>query len=192
MNKRESPPFTSLLIPLAVLALGFTLAGMYGSRRIPELLQVTARGVVPPGFVGILGEKRSYTLWLGLPAWDLSDKPDVTSYLPPGAEISIIDLSSGDEIELADRVAVTRNTGGERMISLGKFESERVGQQIQLKGTGISEPVTMSIAPTNLGQVLTVSLTLLGIIAASVGVAVFLFYFLLGRRQRKLDAAESV
>lgn len=190
MNEKTSSSL-ALVVALAVLAVGFTAAGIYGGIRIPQLLEVNARGVVPPGFVAVLGEKKQYTLWLAIPDGEETPEEGLEQIemMPPGAELRLIDLSSGDLIEIEKSVPVRRRSGGELVVSIGDFETERRGQQIQLKASGLAEPVTMSIMPKNLGQVLRVSMGLVGITVFTIVGAYTLFSLI----SRKLaDDAERV
>ncbi len=177
MNERMSSA-VALLAALIILAIGFSAAGIYGGREIPDLLQVTARGVVPPGFVAVLGKQKSYTVWLAIDdeQEEIARPVGPIDYLPPSAEVEIVDLSTGNAIELVRKPPIRRLAGGETTISLGEFQSERPGQQIQLKASGLKDSVTMSVIPTNIGHVLRVSISLIGITVVTIATALLVLH----------------
>jgi len=183
--KGKTSSALAFTIALVVLVIGFGAAGTYGGRKIPELLQVTARGVVPPGFVAILGNQRNYTVWLKITEEDYSLEAgrERVTFLPPSAEVQIVDLSSGQPIELSQSLPIRRKSAGEYTVSFAEFQSERDGQQIQLSATGLSESVTISVMPTNLGRVLRVSMGLAGITVATIGGALSVFLVLSRNRE---------
>ena len=189
MKSSTSSAF-AFVVAVVILVVGFALAGIYGGRRIPELLQVSARGVVPPGFVAILGKQRSYTVWLEISEEDYlqEDGQERITFLPPSAEVKIVDLSSRQPIELSQSIPIRRKSAGEYTVSYGEFKSERDGQQIQLSAGGMADSVTMSVMPTNLGRVLQVSLGLIGITVATIVIALTSF-LVLSRRNESVPAA---
>lgn len=189
MKSRASSAF-AFTVAVVILVVGFTLAGIYGGRSIPELLQVSARGVVPPGFVAILGKQRSYTVWLEISEEDylLEKGQERITFLPPSAEVKVVDLSSRHPIELSQSIPIRRKSAGEYTVSYGEFKSERDGQQIQLNAEGMAESVTMSVMPTNLGRVLRVSLGLIGITIATIVIALTSFV-VLSRKHKSVPAA---
>lgn len=177
MNERTTSSL-GLLVALTVLATGFTIAGIYGGRTIPDLLQVTARGVVPPGFVAILGKQQSYTVWLAVDAdeEEVSNPVGHIDFLPPSAELKIVDLSTGNAIDLVSTTPFRRLAGGETTVSLWEFQSERPGQQIQVQASGFADSATMSVMPTNLGNVLRVSISLIAITVVTIALALAVLY----------------
>lgn len=186
--RRPIPLLICFAIPLILLLIGAAFAGMYGFREIPKLLDETARGMVPPGFVAVLGPPGKYTVW-HYERGQIGEKfHRGGESLPPGGRIYLYDQASGREIDVSKWLASTKTLGHERATSLGSFSSVRAGQRVEVKGTGLAKPVLISIAPENTSRVLKVVFILLGIILLSLSVAITTFLVLLHRRNQAIEA----
>lgn len=189
--KRPGSLIVCFLIPAIILMLGLILAGMYGYREIPPLFHESVRGEVPDGFSTVLEEPGNYTVWLHVPEEDLEEFREVPNKLPPGASIHVFDVGSGNEITLTSWISSTKSLGEESAISLGTFASQREGQEIEVKGSGLREPVLVSVAPSNMNKTLRIVLTIMGIVVLFLTAAIFLFIFLIHRRQKMLEEAPA-
>ena len=175
--------FVCFLIPFVLLLIGAVSAGVYGFREIPQLLDETARGMVPKGFVVRLEDPGKYTVWLhergsiGVDFYRGSDQ------LPPGGSISVYDVVSGREIEVKKWMNSTKTIGHERAVSLGSFVSDKEEQNVEIKGSGISKPVLIAVSRANTARVIGVVCTLLGIVLVALVLSIGAFLWLLHRRK---------
>jgi len=185
---RPLPLIVCLLVPFLIVVFGLVLAGLYGYRQIPNLIEETARGFVPEGFTATLPEPAKYTVWLHVTALTEGEDYRGPEELPPGGRVYIFDASSGREIPLNKWLDATKHIAGEKAVSLGTFETNRVDQRVELEGSGIRDPVLISITPANTGRALGVVLSLIGIVFLSLSVGIIAFFILLHRRQRGLQA----
>ncbi len=175
-------------LPALFLVGGFVLAGLYGFRKIPEIFQESARGTLPEGFVVRLNKAGKYTVWLSLgDGRDFSDAP-AAEELPPGSRLFVFDDASGRELEVSRWGQSTKFIGDEKSVSLGSFEAVRPEQLIEVKGTGFSEPVMVSVSPATTRRTLGVVLTLVGIVGVTLTVSIFSFVTLIQRRQCAVDS----
>ncbi|MDF1860303.1 MAG: hypothetical protein P1U87_08810 [Verrucomicrobiales bacterium] len=189
--KRPGSLIVCFLIPAIVFMLGLILAGVYGYREIPPLFHESARGEVPNGFSTVLEAPGNYTVWLHVPESDLEKFRNLANKLPPGASIHVFDVESGIKIDLTSWISSTKSLGEESAISLGAFTSQRQGQQIEVKGSGLREAVLVSVAPSNMNKTLRIVLTIMGIVLVFLTASIFLFIFLLHRRQKMLEEAPA-
>ena len=183
-------PLTLLVcfaLPALVLTGGLILAGLFGFRQIPELFEETARGMIPQGFEAKLEKRGKYTVWLPVEGDGLSESSQ--GRLPPGGRVYVFDAASARELELMTWIKGEKFIGDERSVSLGSFESRQDGQIVEVKGTGLSEPVMVSISIDNTGQKLATVFTLIAIVGITLMAAITLFIFLLHRRQKSVDAS---
>jgi len=79
--------------------------------------------------------------------------------------------------------------GDEKSVSLGSFESQQDGQVVEVKGTGLIEPVMISISVDNTGKKLATVFTLVGIVVVTLMTAISMFIYLLHRRQKIVEAS---
>ena len=173
------------VLPLLDFLAGFTAAGVYGFGAIPRLFVETARGMVPDGYTTKLDDVGTYTLWLQVRGQEDGVFHRGPESLPPGARIYLFDQASGQEVSVSKWIDAEKNIGHERAVSLGTFKGERPGQLVEVRGTGLLRPVLISISPLDNGTVLSVLVTLVGIIMASLIVAILLLLFLVERRAGK-------
>lgn len=186
--KRPVPLFICLAVPLIVFLIGASLASVYGFREIPKLLDESARGLVPEGFEASLDRPGKYTVWLQVRGAIGNHFHRGPEKLPPGARIYLYEAESGREIEVIKWLQATKNIGHEHAIALGTFRVGREGQRVEVRGSGLSRPVLISISPENTGRVIQVILSLLGIFALTLSVALGCLFLLLHRRNRALAA----
>jgi len=185
--RKPLPLLICFAVPAFLLILGCSLAGSYGFRAIPKLLEESGRGLVPDGFELSLDEPGRYTLWLlargqlGGEFYRSADK------LPPGGRIYVYDAATGRQIPLNKWFDATRNVGHERAVALGSFEAPRKGQQIEILGTGLSKAVLVAVTPENTGRVLKVVLSLLGILVLTLSFTIASFLYLLHVRNRMIS-----
>lgn len=185
---RAIPLFACFILPLVLLLIGAVFAGVYGFREIPRLLDENARGMVPQGFVAQLDERGKYTIWLhergqiGIEFYRGSDE------LPPGGNISVYDEASGGEIEVRKLMNSTKTLGHERAVSLGSFSIDREGQRVEIKGSGLSKPVLISVSPENTAKVIQVICSLLGIVFLALVLSIGTFLWLLHRRNHAIES----
>ncbi|MDF1849388.1 MAG: hypothetical protein P1U85_01045 [Verrucomicrobiales bacterium] len=186
--RRPIPLLVCFAIPLLLLIIGAAFAGVYGFREIPKLLDETARGMVPQGFVAQLGSPGKYTVWLYERGQIGAEFYRGTEKLPPGARIYLYDEASGREMEVSKWLNSSKTLGHERAVSLGSFSGLREGQRVEVKGSGFSKPVLISIAPENTGRVLRVVFILLGMILLALSVSITVFLVLLHRRNQAIES----
>ena len=177
------------LVPALILLLGLLGAGVYGFRMIPRLFEETGRGVLPEGFQVEVPKPGKYTLWLYARGQYGGNFYRSAEKLPPGGKVYLFEEASGREIPITKWVAATKNFGHERAVSLGTFLTRREGEVVEVKGTGFSRPVLVSIAPTNTNQVLRVVFTLIAIVVLTLTVAIFAFLLLIHRYKTLVESS---
>lgn len=174
--------------PITILVAGFSLAGLFGFRNIPQLMSEVGRGDVHAGFELSLETPGRYTVWSVLTEDAPARAIKVERLgLPPGARVYLYDVESGREIALTKLLQQKKSYGGETSVSLGTFDTRVPDQAVEFKGTGIRRETTVSVTPENTSLAVQVFLMLLGIVLVSIAVAIFLFIFLIHRRQRALS-----
>lgn len=102
---------------------------------------------------------------------------------PPGGRLYLFDVASAQELELATSDRRAKFIGDEKSVSLGSFESKNYGQIIEVKATGLVEPLLISISLDNTGRKLATIFTLIAIIGITLIAAISLFILLLHRRE---------
>ena len=172
-------------LPGLVLVGGLLLAGFYGFRQIPDLFQESARGMLPQGFEAKLEERGKYTIWYPV---EESEEGGEERF-PPGARVYVFDAASAQELRMSKWLQGTKYIGEEMSISLGTFESTRDGQIVEVKGTGLNEPVLISISLDNTNEKLATVFTLIAIVGISLMLSISMFIYLLHRRQKAVDAS---
>lgn len=97
--------FPSLIIcfgfPITILVAGFSLAGFFGFRNIPNLMNEVRRGNVLEGFQLTIETPGRYSVWSVL-AEDASARAIKAERLglPPGARVYVYNVKNGREIPL--------------------------------------------------------------------------------------------
>lgn len=173
--------------PSLVLVAGLILASFYGFRQIPDLFEETARGLLPQGFQAELLTKGKYTVWL--PVEVKSESERERDWLPPGGRLYLFDVASSQELELATSDHRVKFIGDEKSVSLGSFESQNYGQIVEVKATGLVEPLLISISLDNTGRKLATIFTLIVIIGITLMAAILLFIFMVHRREIVVEAS---
>lgn len=173
--------------PSLVLVAGLILASFYGFRQIPDLFEETARGLLPQGFEAELLTKGKYTVWL--PVEVKSESERERDWLPPGGRLYLFDVASAQELELATSDHRVKFIGDEKSVSLGSFESQNYGQIVEVKATGLVEPLLISISLDNTGRKLATIFTLIVIIGITLMAAILLFIFMVHRREIVVEAS---
>jgi hypothetical protein len=79
--------------------------------------------------------------------------------------------------------------GDEKSVSLGSFESQNYGQIVEVKATGLVEPLLISISLDNTGRKLATIFTLIVIIGITLMAAILLFIFMVHRREIVVEAS---
>lgn len=186
MNKPMSL-LVCFLIPVIFLLLGLALAGSFAYREIPRLFEEEGRGVIPDRFTVTLGEPGKYTVWL-ISETKVESEALKEMKLPPGGKIHIFDANQGTQIPLNNWIQSTRISGGEQAVSLGHFQVNQPGMEVEIKGSGVRREFTLSVSQSNMGRTLRVVMTLLTIVLISLSVAIFIFIALLHRRQKVMES----
>lgn len=188
--------FPSLLLcfglPVAILVLGFSLAGFFGFRTIPQLMDEIGRGNVQAGFELSIPKPGRYTVWSVL-AEDASARAIKAERLglPPGARVYLYSKETGREIPLTKLLQQKKAYGGEVSVSLGTFDTNVVDQVVEFKATGLRRKTLVSVTPENTAEAVRVFVMLLGIVLVSIAFAIFVFIVLIHRRQRLVAEANQ-
>jgi hypothetical protein len=185
---RKSLSLLLCFVPSAIVFIaGLILAGLYGFRQIPDLFEETARGLLPQGFEANLLTKGKYTVWL--PVEVKSESERERDWLPPGGQLYLFDSASEQELELVTSGNKVKFIGDEKSVSLGSFETQKDGQIIEVKATGLAEPVLISISLDDPGKKLATIFTLIAIVVITLMTAISLFVFSVHRWPIAKEAA---
>ncbi len=168
-----------------VLVAGFSLAGLYGFKNIPQLMDEVGRGDVQAGFELAIEKPGRYTVWSVL-AEDASARAIKAERLglPPGARVYLFNKENGRELPLTKLLQQKKAYAGEVSVSLGTFDTSVAGQIVEFKATGVRSKTIVSVTPENTAKAVQVFVLLLGIVLVSIALAIFVFILLIHRRQR--------
>ncbi len=184
-----------LLSPLVVLMLGVIASLAIVLKASPELKLENGRGMVPPGFEVNIAEAGEYVLWLvpTMPGDDSdSDAPagDPLS-LPDGARVMIFRSDSKQIVEVKTMLNGRRNFGREQALSLGTFTATRA-MDVEIKGTGIGDAVTVAVAPMKVGKMLNVAFSVGVVMIVSTLASIVILFALLHRRKAAIEGRKGV
>ena len=108
--------------------------------------------------------------------------------MPPEGRVYVFDAASAGELDLITWIKGEKFIGDQRHVSFGSFESQQDGQIVEVRGTGLIEPVLVSIAIDNMSQKLITVFTLITIAWVTLVAAIIPFIDLLHRRDKSVDA----
>jgi len=193
-----------LLSPLVVLMMGIIASLAIVLKASPELKRENGRGLVPPGFEVSIPEPGEYVLWL-VPA-----EPDTEGdgggetaaageapaeseleRLPDGARVMIFRSDSKQVVDLKTMLNGRRNFGREPALSLGTFTAAR-NMDLEIKGTGIGEAVTVAVAPMKVGKMLNVAFAVGVVMIVSTLASIVILFALLHRRKSAIEGRKGV
>lgn len=186
--KRPLSLVLCFLVPIVILLVGTIFAGIYGYQEIPKLYEETAKGLAAPGFNAVLEKPGKYTVWLHTytvfegTAYESGDR------LPGGGKVHVFEADSNREFDLISWTSASKSFGSETAVSLGTFESFRPGQAVEVRSSGMSRPVVVSLAPVKLQMTFRVILTISGIMIVSLFCAIVALIVLLHRRKEQIDS----
>jgi hypothetical protein len=172
-----------LLTPLVVLLLGVVASLAIVMKATPDLKQETGRGQVPPGFSVELPGEGDYTVW-----WV---KTDSAAKFPSGARVVIFDSEHGTPIDLNSLFNASTEYGGESQTSVGSLKVTRA-TTIDIKASGVSDPITLAIAPAKAAKMLSVALSIGVVMVITVLAAIIVLFVLLHRRRAVIDDSAGV
>ena len=141
--------------------------------------------MIPQGFESKLERRGKYTVWLPVEGDGRLEGPQ--GQLPPGGRGYVFDAASARKLDLIRWIKGEKFIGDQRYVSFGSFESQQDCQIVELKGTGLIEPVMVSISIDNTGQELITVFTLITIVGVILVAAIILFIDLLHRRHKSID-----
>ncbi len=193
-----------LLSPLLVLMLGVIASLAIVLKASPELKRENGRGLVPPGFEVSISEPGEYVLWLvpsalekesdgenkAAAAEDESPESDLER-LPDGARVMIFRSDSKQLVEVKTMLNGRRNFGPEQAVSLGTFTATRA-MDVEIKGTGIGDGVTVAVAPMKVGQMLNVAFSVGVVMVVSTLASIVILFALLHRRRSAIEGRKGV
>lgn len=195
-----------LLSPLMVLMLGVIASLAIVLKASPELKRENGRGLVPPGFEVSIPEPGEYVLWLvpalleskrdgenggdGVTRDAESSKADLES-LPDGARVMIFRSDSKQVVEVETMLNGRRKFGREQAVSLGTFTATRT-MDVEIKGTGIGDSVTVAVAPMKVERMLNVAFSVGVVMVVSTLAAIVILFALLHRRKSAIDGRRGV
>ncbi len=182
---RVPPLLLCFGIPGIILVAGFSFAGLFGFRSIPQLMDEIGRGNVQAGFELTIEKPGRYTVWSVL-AEDATARAIKAERLglPPGARVYLYNTENGREISLTKLLQQKKAYAGEVSVSLGTFDTNVVDQAVEFKATGLRRKTIVSVTPENTAKAVQVFVTLLGIVLVSIALAIFVFILMIHRRQR--------
>ena len=171
--------------PITILVVGFSLAGLFGFRSIPQLMEEIGRGNVQAGFELSIAKPGRYTVWSVL-SEDASARAIKAERLglPPGGRVYLYNAEDGRELPLTKLLQQKKAYAGEVSVSLGTFDTNTADQLVEFKGTGIRRKTIVSVTPENTAEAVQVFVMLLGIALVTIALAIFVFILLIHRRQR--------
>ncbi|MEM9015589.1 MAG: hypothetical protein AAGC68_01150 [Verrucomicrobiota bacterium] len=190
--RRPLPLLICFLIPLLIFCGGLGFATWVGFRAYPKLVEVIGAGEVPNGFSVVLPQPMPYTLWATVKHSENEERVEERSEeiirgLLAGGRLYVFDEASGREIERSNWVPSVRYQKGERSVSLGSFSSNRVNQEVFIKGSGLTASLAVTVTPTNSGRTMQLVFTLVGIVITSLSIALIVFFALLHHRKKALE-----
>lgn len=191
MTRQKGPVVLHVAVPLSILLSGAILAFVYGSRKIPKLLEETARGVLPSGFEVKLPEERKYILWIHSKGSFAGKEYQSAGEVPPGAKIFVFDRASARQLAIKPDDSLKRHGNGESALSFGSFQAERPGEIIEVKSTGLKMPLLITLTAYSPGEVMRILLTISGLFISFLIAAFFAYRFLKsgnGRRSLESDS----
>lgn len=191
MSRRPLSLAICLLVPFVILLLGLGFAGWKAVKASTELGREDGRGVVPPGFTVEVSEAGKHTVWLHTSTIFEGQAYESGSRLPAGAKLLLTDESTGDAIDLTTYMSASKSFGNDRAVSLGTFQLLSP-TRISVMGTGIQNPVIISIAPEKMPEVFKTVIQVGGIAALSIFLAILTLIVLLHRRQKAIQAEERM
>jgi len=194
-----------LLSPLVVLMLGVIASLAIVLKASPELKRENGRGLVPPGFEVTIPEPGEYVLWL-VPATlevdreagkssEASASSDLSvnepERLPDGARVMLFRSDSKQVVDVKTMLNGQRNFGREKAVSLGTFTATR-SLDVEVKGTGIGEAVTVAVAPMKVGKMLNVAFSVGVVMVVSTLASIVILFALLNRRKSAIEGRKGV
>lgn len=184
--KRPLNLVVCFLVPIVILLIGGIYAVTYWYQSAPRLMEEVGRGVVPSGFPVTVDKPGKYTVWLNTYTVFEGKGYEHSDELPAGAEVLIFDQGKGGRLEMNQWVLSKRKFEGQTAVSLGTFDLLKPNTVLEVRSTGIKEPVVISISPNRAGESVQVALHLVSVVAISLTLAVASLIILLHRRQRAM------
>ncbi len=186
--KRPLNLFLCFLAPGLILLAGVFFAGNYRSREMPKLMQDVGTGFAPPGFSVELSDVGKYTLWLRTRTRYGGALEEYDGQLPEGGKVQLFDKVSGKELEVSTKKS-KRSFHGEKAVCLGDFETIRNHQIIEIRASGLANPIVLSVAANRHGDSMSLLFHLLGILCVTLFLAFLALAIPLHRRKKKLEAS---
>ena len=187
--KRPLSLVICLLLPIIILVMGLFFGAVFGYREIPPLFEESGKGLANPKVTMTLPEPGKYTVWLYTYTLFEGTAYEASDRLPDGAKVHVFDTGDRTEIALSKWTSAPKSLGNETAVSLGTFETLRPTVDVLMEGA--RKPLVLSVAPTNLPRVMSVVLTLVGILVATLFLSIVTLIILLHRRQRQIQLMES-
>jgi len=171
--------------------MGLFFGAVFGYREIPPLFEESGKGLANPKVTMTLPEPGKYTVWLYTYTLFEGTAYEASDRLPDGAKVHVFDTSDRTEVALSKWTSASKSLGNETAVSLGTFETLRPNTTVDVLMEGARKPLVLSVAPTNLPRVMSVVLTLVGILVATLFLSIVTLIILLHRRQRQIQLMES-
>ncbi|MEO0414326.1 MAG: hypothetical protein AAF226_05180 [Verrucomicrobiota bacterium] len=184
--KKPIPLLVCLLVPLLFLVAGIAAAGFYGYQRLPELLQTKGKGKLPGTFAITLGDAPKYSLWHHYKTEFEDELYDSDPIVNAETKVRVVDLASGETLTVNKMFDAKREILEDRSAFIGTFDSPGPDSEIEVIGTGLSEPTIISVSPANMQDTLGAIFGIAIIALTGLMLAIATLIFLLHKRSRQL------
>ncbi len=181
-----------LLIPFVIFVAGLVFGAVRVVKALPELTAEAARGVMPGVIEFSIAEPGRYTVWLHTVTNFEGKAYEHEDRLPAGGEVLIYNKESGSALDLYQGLNATKTINRDSAVAIGAFETAQPNQVLEIRSSGISDPLVVSVAPGKMRDVFGLVMQALGILCITLLVAIVTLILLLHRRQKQLRELSEV